>query len=184
MCMTCSHYMRCLKKWLCNTRRSKFGFLEGFYPPTSLKPMAQHLIGSHLCVEPTKEKNKLIFPILRVKSPLQLLSLCEEELIYTNDRCLSWVDVLYSCLNNLKWMVDHCWGASLMLEKWKHGVNRWETSVGGILLAWYAVHATWDSPVTSSIYDCSICSSHPYSSYICCSIVLQPKVTSPRHPGM
>ena len=157
-CMTCSHYMRCLKKWLCNTRRSKFGFSGGFYPPISLK----YLIGSHFRMEPTKETNKLIFPILRVKT------IATAFLVRRGADLHKWqLSVLGLMYCTTAWITSNEWGiiAGELASCWKNGsmaLTDGKTSVGGILLTWYAAHESWDSPVTSSIYDCSTCSNHPY----------------------
>ena len=71
--------------------------------------------------------------------------------------------------------LDSCWNNGRM------ALSDGKTSVGGIVLAWYAAHDSWESPVTSSIYDCSTCSNHPYSSCMCCFIILQQELTSPGH---
>ena len=103
------------------SRRCNLSLQQGLYTATSSQPVAEHLQGGHLDVEPTEHHYHLVFTILLWPLPLNLLCQGKQWLVQCDDRCLARIHMFYSILHHIHGVPDHSYCVGTVKEQWKQG---------------------------------------------------------------
>ena len=94
---------------------------QGLYRATSSQPVAEHLRGGHLGVDPTERHYHLVFTILLWPLLLNLLCQGKQWLVQCDDRCLARIHMFYSILHHIHGVRDHSYCVGTVKEQCKLG---------------------------------------------------------------